>query len=316
MAFRIGIVEGSDFSEKALELLRKVGDVSVFDPQHQTLQEFVTSKNALFIRLKHYWDDELLREARGLRYICTPTTGLTHIDIGYAQSSNINIICLKGETEFLKTISATAEHAFGLALALLRRYGQAFLRPDTITWDRDNYKGHEMKGMSAGIIGMGRVGSLLSGYLHAFGVEQYYYDICGDEGNTYQAQRTDSIYALVDAVEIIFLCASYEKVNAHMISRSILKRMKGKYFINTSRGELVEENALLALIKKHHFAGVALDVIEGEPGETRAKDFCALTGTHNVIITPHIAGATYSSMWATEEFIAGKLVTALGGLYR
>ena len=311
MVFEIGLTEPDDFSNEALKLLRGIGGVSLYAPESQTLKDFIKNKHALFVRLQHYWGYEQLHNAQNLRFLCTPTTGLTHIDMDYAAAAKINVISLKGETAFLKTISATAEHSFGLALALLRRYGHSFLRRDSFAWDRDKFKGYEMKHMRAGIIGMGRIGARLSGYLHAFGAETYYYDIRENVENPHNAHRVDSLCALVDAADIVFLCASYEKENVHMMDANILCRMKGKYFVNTSRGELVDEEELLSLIRKGFFAGVALDVVEGEPGATRAMAFSTLSSRHNLLITPHIGGATYSSMWATEEFIAEKLIAAL-----
>jgi D-3-phosphoglycerate dehydrogenase len=308
MAYKIGIVEAGDFSKHALNVLESAGVVRIYEPELQPLQEFITDKHALFVRLRHYWGSELLQEAKSLSYLCTPTTGLTHIDTEYTSAKKINIISLKGETEFLKTISATAEHTFGLALALLRKYGQSLLRADYFTWDRDKFKGYEMRGMNAGIIGMGRVGTQLSGYLNAFGVNVCFFDKRDDIDAPSYAKREKSLVSLVDAADIIFLCASFEKENVKMINESLLSRMKGKYFINTSRGELVDEEALLRFVRSGLFAGVALDVFEGEPGLTRTREFCLLTGEHNLLITPHIAGATYSSMWATEEFVADKLV--------
>lgn len=311
MVFEIGIAEPGDFSNRALDLLRSAGNVSTFDATGQSLTEFIEDKHILFIRLKHFWGEELLSRAKKLQYLCTPTTGLTHIDTGFAKSAGITVLSLKGETDFLDTISATAEHTFGLAIALVRKYGHSFLKPGNAAWDRDRFKGCEIKGMSAGIIGMGRVGAQLSGYLSAFGAKLFYYDIREDVNSPHEAKRVNTISELVDAAQMIFLCASFEEENRHMIDTGVLERMRDKYFINTSRGEMVDENALLQLAGRGHFAGVALDVLEGEPDNIKAEEFAGLSGKHNVIVTPHIAGATYPSMHATEEFIAKKLVNEL-----
>ena len=96
-----------------------------------------------------------------------------------------------------------------------------------------------------------------------------------------------------------------------MISENLLELMKGKYFVNTARGELVNEPALLKKVQSNHFQGLAIDVLSNENGCHNLNKLRKLSRLRNVIITPHIAGATYESMSRTEEFIASKLTLLL-----
>ena len=96
-----------------------------------------------------------------------------------------------------------------------------------------------------------------------------------------------------------------------MISEKMLRLMKDKYFINTSRGELVDEDSLLKMIQSNHFKGLALDVFSDENRHHRLDIFRKLSKDKNIILTPHISGATYESMKKTEEFIARKLVNRI-----
>ena len=112
-----------------------------------------------------------------MKYICTPTTGLNHIDLEYAKKSNIHIISLKGELDFLKTITATSEHTFGLVLSLLRFYKRAFSEKRVTNENRNLVRGHELNSSKIGIIGLGRIGSHLVKYFNAFGAEINFYDI-------------------------------------------------------------------------------------------------------------------------------------------
>lgn len=300
-SFKIGICEPEDFSEKALLLLREIGEVSFFDGND--LEDFFSDKNAVFVRLKYTIDDALVRNANALEYICTPTTGLNHIKL---RDSSVEILSLKGESRFLSKIRATPEHVFGLTLALLRNYSHAFLNENNSNFDRNPYRGYELYNNTVGIIGLGRIGEILANYFVAFGAKVYYYDIC--EKNITNGTKCDSLFELIDKANIVLLEANYTEENRMMIGQEVLSHLAGKFFVNASRGELVDEDSLITMIEQDLFAGVAIDVVADETSaENNIERFISLTKNHNFIITPHIGGATYSSMQRTEEFIARKL---------
>ena len=307
---QIGILEPRHFSKSAITKLKKYGDVSLHT--NVNFDEFLADKEVLFIRLKYQMDSVFFEKAKKLKYICSPTTGLNHVDLVEANKRNIKIICLKGETEFLSTIRATPEHTFGLLLSLLRNYKKAFLNTNNENWNRDLHKGFEVYKKTIGIIGMGRVGKILTKYITAFGGEVLYVDVDIVNGLE-NAKKLDTLDKLIEQSDIIFLTASYSEENEKMINKHIIDLMKNKYFINTARGELVDEEYLMSMVLKNHFSGVALDVISNETDiqNNNLKKFLPLCDTHNFILTPHIAGATYESMWRTEEFIADQFITKI-----
>lgn len=302
MRKKVGILEPDHFSKNAIEALEKEFDVELYSGTD--INVFLEDKYAIFVRLNYLINDSFLESAKNLRYICSPTTGLNHIRI----SKGIEIISLKGEEEFLKTIRATPEHTFGLALALLRNYRYAFRDTNNKVWDRDPYRGEEVYGNTVGIIGMGRVGRILAGYYRAFGANVYFYDIKKDIGFMEGVNKTHSLDELLSKTEIVHMCASYSDEYAAYFDRKYFDMLEGKYFINTARGELIDENDLYDYIKKNSFKGVALDVIANETHANGLKEFINISEGKNVIITPHISGATYSSMARTEEFIVSKFM--------
>jgi D-3-phosphoglycerate dehydrogenase len=310
MDFKIGIVEATDFSEEALNILKEIGRISFFCVNREKLKEFVKDKDCIFVRLNYYYGEELLSGAKKLKYICTPTTGLNHIDKKYAKAKKVKILSLKGDIDFLNSIVATPEHTFGLALSLIRNYNKAFLSPKNVNWDRDLYKGYEMKNMKVGIIGLGRVGNILCKYLKAFGAKVSYFDCNENVRNKYDVKKYENISDLICDNDMIFLCATYNDQNEKMISKRYLEMMKGKWLINTSRGELIDEDSLVEFIENDHFRGVALDVVANETKTNNIRLFISLVNNHNLILTSHIAGATYNSMWRTEVYIAKKLYNA------
>lgn len=302
---KIGICEPSLFSEKALTLLKNTGEVTLFEGGD--LKEFLTDKDAIFVRLKYQIDDHLLENAKKLKYICSPTTGLNHISIS---DDSIMILSLKGEYDFLETIRATPEHIFGLTISLLRNYNRAFLRMDNSLFERDPYRGYELYNNKVGLIGFGRIGRILSKYFNAFDATVYYYDIRNIEAPN--AFKCNSLNELIEKSNIIILAAQYTDDNRNMISDNCFSLMKNKYFINAARGELVDEGALLEYVKRDYFKGVAIDVISNETTHSNFLDEMLIYSREkNIIITPHIGGATFTSMRRTEEYIAEKLACAI-----
>lgn len=311
---QIGITEPSCFSEEAIYLLTKLGSVEFYSDQDLSLEEFIKDKDVLFVRLKYLWNETLLKNAVKLKHLCSPTTGLNHLDVSWLEKNKINLISLKGDFKFLEQIKATPEHTFGLALALLRNYKTIFSERTQLTWNRDRYRGYEISGSRAGIIGFGRVGKILSDYLTCFGSTVTVFDSNTQQYNATTQSGTVSFSPskreLILKNDIIFLCASYTD-GEYVIGEEEMELMKNKFFINTSRGELVNEAELIRRVKQGHFKGVALDVITDEQKSANLPELLLMTENHNFILTPHIGGATYSSMWKTELRMVEKLSEVL-----
>lgn len=304
--YQIGILEPNNFSEEALERLQGLGNVECFaggDPG-----AFAREKDILFVRLKYYLGPDLLDKSPHLKIICSPTTGLNHIDLPYMEKRGIKLISLRNEREFLQTIRATPEHIFGLTLALLRNYYTAFLSPVNKGWDRDRCRGSELYENSVGIIGMGRIGKIMAGYFLSFGARVYFYDTDASVEAPAGVQKTESLQYLLNQARIILLCASYNQGDDMIFGENFINQLQNKFFINAARGELLDEEYLLTKIESGHFAGIALDVIANETQPcNNLEKFLTLTVGRNFIITPHTGGATFESMRRTEEFITGRL---------
>lgn len=308
---RIGILEPDGFSKKAIDTLTSLGEVSFF--RGKSIEPFLRDKHIVFIRLEYYINSDFLDMCPLLVCICSPTTGLNHIDLDEIGRRGIDIISLKGESDFLADIRATPEHIFGLTIALLRNYKDAFLNITNNKWDRNIYRGYEIYNNTFGIIGMGRIGRILSKYFLAFDARVLYYDkkkqvvserLKGEK----KVEKCDTIKGLISSADVIIMCASYEEGSRAFLNRELIGLMQEKYFINAARGELIDEDYLIESINRNLFKGVALDVVACEHlWEEKKHRFLDLVEGRNLIITPHIGGATYLSMERTEEFIANKL---------
>lgn len=307
---KIGILEPLDFSVEAISRLKLIGNVELFDSA-KSVMAFVKNKDVLFVRLGISINKELISKANHLKFICSPTTGLNHIDISLCEKKGIKIISLKDEVRFLEKIRATPEHTMGLILSLKRNYRSAFLNSKNTEWNRDSNKGFEVFGSKVGIIGLGRVGNILSKYLIAFGANVAYCDIIKKKkSNT--LKNMQSMESLIKWSDTIVLCASYAPNNGIILDASLIDLLKNKYFINTARAELVDEKHLAKRANEGFFKGLAVDVILDEQGlRPNLNKLLKSTIKNNVIVTPHIGGATYSSMEKTELFIVKKLQNSI-----
>jgi len=308
---KIGILEPDRFSEEVMQQLAKLGPTLPFDGQN--LKEFLSDVNALFVRLGYRIDADFLNNCPNLKFLCSPTTGHNHIDEEELKRRQIKLISLRGEREFLETIRATPEHTFGLIIALLRNYKPAMTHVENGDWDRDQLRGEELYGQTVGIIGLGRVGYRMAAYCEAFGAEIVYCDEKSVPAKT-EWKNLKTIDAVIEASRIVVLCASYKNEMSPIIGEYEVNLLEDKYFINTARGELVDELALFNIIENGNIRGVATDVIAAETRENQLSRWRELAKSNlNVIITPHIAGATINSMARTEGFIADRLEDCVKG---
>ena len=301
---QIGILEPDRFSPRALARLAELGPVRSFAGGDRAA--FLAPLQALFVRLRYPIDAALLAEAPALRYLCSPTTGHTHIDEAALARRGVRLLSLRGEQAFLEQIRATPEHTLGLILALLRRYRGAFLGAANPDWDRDRHRGEELHGNTVGLIGYGRVGRRVAGYCRALGAQVGYVDPAPLPAHP-DDLRVGSVDELIERSRIVVLTASHDAGAAPILDAGRVARLRGRYLVNTARGELVDEPALLAAIGRGEPAGVATDVIADETGNHRLAQWLAAAEGRNVIVTPHIAGATVEAMQRTEEFMVEKL---------
>lgn len=307
--------EPARFNREAAALLSTFGCYREAECDRAALLRRVESADVLIVRLAHSIDAEVLARASRLKIIASATTGLNHIDLAEAERRNISVVCLKGETEFLSRITATAEHTWGLLLALMRKLPAAAGHVLQGGWDRDLFIGHELRGKTLGVIGYGRLGRIVAEYGRAFRMKVIICDRkdCAVEAGIEQAD----LQTVLTQSDVVSLHVNFEPENARMIGRDVFAAMKqGAVFVNTARGELVDEDALIDALETGRLRGAGLDVLAAEKGA--AGGWLAQRAVHayakshdNLIITPHIGGACVDSMHETELFLARKITTAL-----
>ena len=295
MSYKIGILEREFFSESIISELMSIGSVDFYN-EKTSLLEFVSDKHILFIRLKYKITKEILNTAVDLRYIISPTTGKNHIDT----QKGIDVISMKNDTHLLKNVRSTAEHIFGLTIALKRKYKSAFGKLG-IASDRYISIGSEIFGSKVGIIGYGRLGSILASYFDFFGAKVIVYDIDNSKtiGSNYEC--TSNIIDLVNDSNIIILAASSDSSNDQFFDRKYFQLMDNKYFINAARGELVNQKDFKDFLNSDKYNGVAIDVYENETIlDMSLADF---NSKENILFTPHIGGHTTDALIFVETVV-------------
>ena len=304
------ITESLDFSLEARSLLEAHYDVVIKNIQNENeLLTYIKDVEVVFVRLKFYISKEVIDKAVNLKYILTATTGLDHIDVDYFESKGGQVVSLKDAHQFLETISSTAEHTWGLMLALIRRLPQAVVSVNQGFWDRDRFKGHNLQSLKLGILGLGRVGKQVEHYAVAFGMEIGFYD----SNPSKKSERSKSFFSAENLLawsDIVSVHIPLNEENVNYLNANLLMHLKpNAYLINTSRGLLVDEFAIETLIKQKHLAGYAADVLadelEGIIGDNPLVHL-ARQG-YNVILTPHIAGWTFESHQKLAQTIVDKI---------
>ena len=299
---------GDGIATAVKEVLDSIGETVYKQCSREELLEQMQDCTVLVMELDHRIDAEVIDAASNLQYIVIPATGTDRIDCQYAESKGITILSLRGETEFLNTITPTAELALGLIIALFRKLIPAEASVREGTWDRNRFRGHSLYGKTLGIVGLGRLGKMMQTYGTALGMNIMF--------TSPKEKDSVPLNTLLQESDIVSLHVHLSEDTEGMIGEKELNLMKeGAILINTSRGKVVDEAAILQALEQNILAGYATDVLADELQFEQDRAESALieyAKTHdNVIITPHIGGATVEARTATDLFIAEKLKQAI-----
>ena len=309
---RILNAEPQGYSPAAREILDTLGEVTEKPLDRAGLLDTVAGCEVLITRFGHRMDKELFAAAPRLRVLVSATTGLDHIDLEAAADCGVEVLSLDGETEFLEGLSATAELTWGLLLAVSRHIPQAADSVKEGIWDRDAFKGNELRGKRLGILGMGRLGRMVAEYGRAFGMSVAAHDPYASDWPMGVDLRSAAEDLMEDAQVLSIHVPLSEETKGLMDGAMLARLPTGAVLINTSRGAVVDEAALLAVLDSDHLAGAGLDVVADELCGGPSQALLAYARDHdNLIITPHMGGATIESMEKAEVFMAQKLARFL-----
>lgn len=252
---------------------------------------------------KHFFD-------RGvhLKVINTASTGTDHIDVVEARQRGIKILSITRDYGLLNRFSATAECAWMLLLNCYRHFRATTASVLEGRWQSQDFIGRQLRGGTLGVLGMGRLGRMTANFGRSFGMH-----VLGCDQRPFEAEGVERVdfETMLSASDAVSIHIHMTPDNFMLFDASTFARMKpGAVLVNTSRGDIVDEGALLAALESHRLAAYGTDVLHNEWRENmRTSPLVEYARTHsNVVITPHIGGLTHQSVIGAREFSARKLV--------
>lgn len=277
--------------EAAQSVLSSIADVVHLDPPtNSSLWEALSNADALLdASMKVRVTDEMATDASRLRAISCATTGSDHIERNTLTNRGIPVFTLKEDPELLQNLTPAAELSWALLLACARRLQPAAEHVREGGWEREEFPGIMLNGKTLGLIGCGRIGGWLARYGIAFGMTVIAYDPYTErlpEGVAFRGLKE-----LVQESDFVSVHVHLNDETTGLVSRELLSVIKqGAVVINTSRGALIDEDALLEALETGRVAAAGLDVLHGEP-EIRNHPLVEYARRHgNLLITPHCGG--------------------------
>jgi len=239
-------------------------------------------------------------ETKNLKIISRWGVGFDSIDIAEATRQGIVVAYTPGMLN-----ETVADWTWALLLGIARRVPEGHNSVAKGEWT--NYWGHNVHGKTLGLIGCGRIGQAVAKRASGFDMRVIGYDIAAPQGTNIELVSLDELLARSDFVS---LHAALTPENRGLIGEAQLRKMKGDaYLVNTARGPLIDEAALIAALDSGQLGGAALDVVASEP---LAKD-SPLLGRDNVIITPHTAFYSVEALEELQTKCASDVARVLSG---
>jgi len=301
MTFHVLVPDNVD--QKAIDILEKTDGLTISAPgkmERDALFAVIGDADAIIIRSGVTADAELLEKATKLKAIARAGVGVDNVDLAKATENGVVVMNTPGGN----TIS-TAEHTFGLMIALSRHIPQGHQSLVEGRWDRKKFVGVELKGKTLGIIGLGRIGQAIAVRAQAFEMTVVAYDpyLPAEVAKAINVELLDldDIYAQSDYLSLHAMVTDETK---NMINAESIAKMKdGVRILNAARGALINSADLAEAIQSGKVAGAALDVYEVEPPPADHP----LIGLDNVLHTPHLAAST-SDAQVTVAIEAAELI--------
>jgi D-3-phosphoglycerate dehydrogenase len=294
-------------ADRGIALLRDAGvEVDVrTDLSAADLLEEIGAYDGLLVRSATKVTKDVIEAGARLQVVGRAGIGVDNVDVDAATRRGI-VVANAPQGNIL----STAEHTIGLILSLARKIPQAHALLTAGTWEKKAFVGAELHNKVLGIVGLGRVGTLVAQRMHAFGMKIIARDpyISPQRASRLGIDLVD-MDELFARSDVITLHAVKTPETYHMIAEPELERCKtGVFIINASRGGLIDEEALALAIKSGKVGGAALDVFEAEPTSSSP-----LFDLDNVVVTPHLAGSTAEAQDKAGIIAAEQVLLALRG---
>jgi len=294
-------------AEEGLALLKKELDVDYREGiSREELLDIIDQYEALIVRSATKVNEELIKKGSNLKIVGRAGNGIDNIDVDICTRYGVIV----ANTPDSNTISA-AEQTISLLLSSIRNtaWANAYLKGGT--WDRKPFRGVELYGKTVGIVGLGRIGSMVATRLKAFNMRVIAYDpyISDQRFERYEAEKKDRLEDLIKEADFITVHTPRNEETMHMINEEMLDIAKdGVRIVNCARGGIIKEDAIKKGIESGKIGSAGIDVFEEEPAQNNP-----LFAYHNIVVTPHLGADTYEAQRRVGESIAEQVIEALKG---
>jgi D-3-phosphoglycerate dehydrogenase / 2-oxoglutarate reductase len=290
-------------AEAGVELLRSRFDVDV--DGESALDEIIGGYDAIVVRSQTKLDADLIERAERLKVIGRAGVGVDNVDVEAATRRGI-VVANAPES----TVVSAAEHTIGLLVALARNIPQAHAALKQGRWERSSWGGIELAGKTLGVLGFGRIGQQVARRALGLGMRVVAYDpyVAGERFRELGAERAETPEAVYAVSDFVTLHLPLTPETRGSVGAAAFEAMRpGVRVVNAARGELLDEEALLAALRSGRVAGAALDVFGQEPYSG------PLLELDNVVATPHLAASTGEAQDRAGLIVAEQVAAALEG---
>ncbi len=300
----VKILVADKIHEDGIKLLKEVGDVDVATGlKPLELLDRVKDCDVIVVRSATKVTEDVIAAGKKLKIIARAGIGLDTIDVKAAEARKINVVNAPGASTI-----AVAELALGLMLSFARHIPRADAGMKQGKWEKKELMGVELRGKTLGIVGTGKIGQSVGHRAKAFQMKILLYDVvqnrefAGQVGGKYVDKDT-----LLRESDYVTLHVPFLPETKHMVGKRELEMMKPTaVLINTSRGKVIDEKALIEALEQKKIAGACLDVYELEPLQDSP-----LLRLPNVVLTPHIGASTAEAQRDAAVVVAEKVKEAL-----
>ena len=304
------ILVTENITGEAMNRLRESHRVA-FEPalwqDSAAMAERLQQAKAMIVRNQTQVTRELIQAASQLQIIGRAGAGLDNIDTDAATEAGVVVSYTPNENSI-----SVAELVLGFLLTAVRRIPEAWHDTRSGNWNRMQFVGGELFGKTLGIVGLGRIGRLVAERASAFGMKIVAHDDFIDPQSPLVLElgvSLKSLDALLAESDFVSVHVPLTDETRNLFSYELFKRMKSSaWFLNASRGEVVDESGLLRALNEQRIAGAALDVRSTEPPRA-----CELAKLDNAILTPHIGAFTHEAQERVVASVCSDVVAVLSG---
>lgn len=270
------------------------------------LLEVIGGYDALVVRSQTQVDADVIAAGKRLKVIARAGVGVDNVDLDAATRSGI-VVCNAPQSNII----SAAEHTVAMLLAVARNIPQAHAALSAGRWERSRWTGTEVYGKTLGVLGLGRIGSLVAKRCQAFGMDVIAYDpfLAPDRAARMDVELLPTVEAVLSRADFVTVHLPRTPETANLLDADRLALMRPEArLVNVARGGIIDEAALAAALQSGQLAGAAIDVFAAEPLADSP-----LFGLPNVVLTPHLGASTSEAQDKAGTQVAEYVTLALAG---